>query len=64
MKSDVVSCFVINRLVVECNSTNISIRGFAKATAIVTSEVFFKIKLNVFFGYFDPKNVFLDNKNK
>ena len=25
---------------------------------------FFKIKWNVFFGYFDPKNVNFDNKNK
>ena len=31
---------------------------------VLHSEVFFKIKLNVFFGYFDPKNIFLDNKNK
>ena len=28
------------------------------------SEVFFKIKINFFSGYFDPVNLFFDNKNK
>ena len=41
-------------------------RNRLKTTMYVmkVSEVFFKIKLNVFSGYFDPKIIFLDHRNK
>ena len=31
---------------------------------VMNSASFFKIKLSIFFGYFDPENIFLDNENK
>ena len=37
-------------------------RRFAVHYRSVTSEVVFKIKLILFFGYFDPINIFFDNK--
>ena len=32
--------------------------------SVIGSQVFFKIKVDFFFGYFDPINIFFDNNNK
>ena len=34
------------------------------AAQVPLSASVFKIKWNVFFGYFDPENIFVDNENK